>query len=75
LAVGIFGTKAGLDQFLVQGASVLIVGAFCCTTAFIIIFVLKKTVGIRVTEKEEIDGLDGHEHGMDAYPDFRINQH
>lgn len=75
LAVGIFGSKAGLDQFLVQGASVLIVGGFCLTTAFLIIFTLKKTIGIRVSEKEEIDGLDTHEHGMDAYPDFRINQH
>ncbi|MBQ0734269.1 ammonium transporter [Aquimarina celericrescens] len=75
LAVGIFGSKAGFDQFLVQGLSVLIVGGFCVTTAFIIIFALKKTIGIRVSEKEEIDGLDSHEHGMDAYPDFRLNQH
>ncbi len=75
LAVGIFGSKAGFDQFLVQGLSVLIVGGFCLTTAFIIIFALKKTIGIRVSEKEEIDGLDSHEHGMDAYPDFRLNQH
>ncbi|TPN82287.1 ammonium transporter [Aquimarina algicola] len=75
LAVGIFGAKASIDQFLVQGISVLIVGGFCLTTSFIIIFSLKKTIGIRVSEKEEIDGLDSHEHGMDAYPDFRINQH
>lgn len=75
LAVGIFGDKAGIDQFLVQGLSVLIVACFCLVTAFIILFTLKKTTGIRVSEKEEIDGLDNHEHGMDAYPDFRINQH
>ncbi|EZH71547.1 ammonium transporter [Aquimarina atlantica] len=75
IAVGIFGTKAGFDQFMVQGLGVLIVGAFCLITAFVIIFILKKTIGIRVSEKEEIDGLDNHEHGMDAYPDFRINQH
>ncbi len=75
LAVGIFGSKAGIDQFLVQGISVIIVGGFCLLSAFIIIFTLKKTIGIRVSEKEEIDGLDGHEHGMDAYPDFRLNQH
>ena len=43
--------------------------------AFIIFFVMKKTVGIRVSEKEELEGLDGHEHGMDAYPDFRLNEH
>ncbi|KZS41569.1 ammonium transporter [Aquimarina aggregata] len=75
LAVGIFGAKAGFDQFLIQGVGVLSAGVFCVATSFIIIFALKKTIGIRVSEKEEIDGLDGHEHGMDAYPDFRINQH
>ena len=48
---------------------------FCIVTSFIIIFTLKKTIGIRVSEKEELEGLDGHEHGMDAYPDFRLNEH
>ena len=42
---------------------------------FIIFFTLKKTVGIRVSEREELEGLDAHEHGMDAYPDFRLNEH
>jgi Amt family ammonium transporter len=36
---------------------------------------LKKTVGIRVSEREELEGLDAHEHGMSAYPDFRLNEH
>ncbi|MEW7277486.1 hypothetical protein ABW636_02695 [Aquimarina sp. 2201CG1-2-11] len=75
MAVGIFGEKAGVDQFLIQGLGILIIGSFCIITSFIIVFFLKKTIGIRVSEKEEIDGLDSHEHGMDAYPDFRINQH
>lgn len=75
LAVGVFGSKASLDQFLVQGICILIVGGFCIISSFLIIFGLKKTIGIRVSEKEEVDGLDNHEHGMDAYPDFRINQH
>jgi Amt family ammonium transporter len=44
-------------------------------SSFIILFTLKKTVGIRVSEKEELEGLDGFEHGMDAYPDFRMNEH
>ncbi|MDJ0645939.1 MAG: ammonium transporter, partial [Flavobacteriaceae bacterium] len=42
---------------------------------FIILFALKKTVGIRVSEKEELEGLDKYEHGMNAYPDFRMNEH
>ena len=49
-------------------------GAFCCISAFIIIFALKKTIGIRVPKEEEIDGLDLAEHGMDAYADFRMNE-
>lgn len=75
LAVGIFGDLAGGQQFIYQLTGVASVGVFCCVTAFIIIFALKKTVGIRVPKEEEIDGLDLAEHGMDAYADFRMNQH
>ncbi len=75
LAVGLFGDKAGGSQFLYQLTGVAAAGVFCCITAFIIFFVLKKTVGIRVSKEEELEGLDLHEHGMDAYADFRMNQH
>ncbi|MDA9125329.1 ammonium transporter [Flavobacteriaceae bacterium] len=75
LAVGLFGAMAGFDQFLVQLVGVLSYAVFCIATSFIIIFVLKKTVGIRVSEREELEGLDAHEHQMDAYPDFRLNEH
>lgn len=74
LAVGIFGAKAGIDQFISQLIGVGSYAVFCITTSFIIIFTLKKTMGIRVSEKEELEGLDAHEHGMDAYPDFRLNE-
>jgi Amt family ammonium transporter len=47
----------------------------CIVSSFLIFYTLKKTVGIRVSEKEELEGLDAHEHGMDAYPDFRLNEH
>ncbi|MGB5371613.1 MAG: ammonium transporter [Flavobacteriaceae bacterium] len=70
LAVGIFGAKAGGDQFLYQLAGVGAAATFCSLTAFIIIITLKKTIGIRVSKEEEVEGLDIHEHGMDAYPDF-----
>lgn len=43
-------------------------------TMFIIFTVIKKTIGLRVSEKEEIDGLDYHEHGLaSAYAGFAIN--
>ena len=75
LAVGIFGEMASLEQLGKQAIGVVAIAAFCITFAFIILIILKKTIGIRVSEEEEQDGLDIHEHGMDAYPDFRLNQH
>ncbi|OOG69409.1 ammonium transporter [Algoriphagus sp. A40] len=70
LAVGLFGNLAGMNQVISQLIGIGAVGAFCFATAFLIFFVLKKTVGIRVDEKEEIEGLDINEHAMRAYPDF-----
>ena len=75
LAVGIFGEMAGIDQFITQLIGVGIVGAFSVFTAFIILIIIKKTIGLRVDNEEEIKGLDLSEHGMDAYADFRLNQH
>ena len=75
LAVGIFGDMAGVDQFIIQLIGVGIVGAFSVITSFIIIIIIKKTIGLRVDKEEEIKGLDLAEHGMDAYADFRLNQH
>ncbi len=75
LAVGVFGAKAGMDQFLYQLVGVGATATFCTITSFLILFTIKKTGGIRVTKEEELEGLDLHEHGMDAYADFRLNQH
>jgi len=75
LAVGLFGNLASGAQFLSQLTGVACYAVFCIATSFIIILTLKKTIGIRVSEKEEVEGLDAHEHGMDAYPDFRLNEH
>lgn len=74
LAVGLFGAKAGFDQFIIQLVGVSCYAGFCIITSFVIIYTLKKTVGIRVSEREELEGLDAHEHKMDAYPDFRLNE-
>jgi len=75
LAVGLFGALAGFDQFMVQLASVGIVGAFCVLSTLIIVFIVKAVAGLRVDKEEELRGLDISEHGMDAYADFRLNQH
>ncbi|WP_149275144.1 ammonium transporter [Pareuzebyella sediminis] len=70
LAVGLFGDKAGMGQFMTQLYGVLIIGAFCVICSFIILGGLKAIMGLRVSKEEEMEGLDIHEHGMDAYPDF-----
>lgn len=75
LAVGLFGAMAGLDQFLIQLTGVGIIGAFSSVSAFILLFIIKSVLGLRVSKDEELKGLDAMEHGMDAYADFRLNQH
>jgi Amt family ammonium transporter len=67
LAVGIFGAKASFDQFMVQLASLGIVGVFCVIGALIIALSVKSVVGLRVSEEEESSGLDIAEHGTKAY--------
>ena len=67
LAVGIFGASASFDQFMVQLASVGIVGVFCVIGATLITLLVKSLTGLRVSEKEESTGLDIAEHGTKAY--------
>ncbi len=66
LAVGIFSTNAE-HSFLVQLIGIACYGAFTFASALGIFAVLKKTIGIRVSEEEELEGLDLGEHGMHAY--------
>ena len=39
--------------------------------ALVLFVILKATLGLRVSEAEEIEGLDLGEHDMSAYPDFQ----
>ena len=77
LAVGIFGAMASVDQFFIQLAGVGIVGAFCVVCSFSLLYIVKLLSGgsIRVHKEEELKGLDLAEHVMNAYADFRLNQH
>ena len=67
LAVGLFGALASADQFLSQLTGVAAYAIACIVVSFLILGTLKVTLGIRVSEKEELEGLDIHEHGMSAY--------
>ena len=83
LAVGIFaqgsimpGTTGngllfggGFGLLLAQAIGVLAVAAWCTVTGLVLFGGIKLVMGLRVSEEEEIEGLDIHEHGSPAYPD------
>jgi ammonium transporter, Amt family len=75
LLVGFFATDGGLlygggfDKLIVQATGVFAIGAWAIVASFIVLYVLKATMGLRVTKEEEIDGLDIHEHGSNVYND------
>ena len=64
LAVGIFSAD---HSFGTQLIGVLAYGAFTFPLALAIFYVVKATIGLRVSEEEERQGLDVSEHGMQAY--------
>ena len=66
LAVGIFSTNAD-HTFMTQLIGVASYAAAAFPLAFIIFFILKKTIGVRVSEQHETEGLDSHEHGIRGY--------
>ena len=83
LAVGLFATGKGQDgitglfygggfkQLGIQALGFVTVAAWAAVTCFVLFFVLKKTIGLRVSRHEEIVGLDSTEHGLlSSYADF-----
>ena len=73
LAVGIFGSfDEGTGTIIGQLIGIGAYGLFCFPAALLFFSVAKYTIGIRVSEKEEIGGLDIGEHGMEAYSGFQI---
>ncbi|NUQ82559.1 MAG: ammonium transporter [Bacteroidetes bacterium] len=70
LAVGLFGDLAGTGQVVSQLIGIAAVGAFTFTLSLIAFYLIKVTMGLRVSADEEFEGLDIGEHGMEAYPDF-----
>ena len=73
LAVGLFSQTTGLfygfgaQALLSQLIGVVAVGAWGLSTGFILFFILKKTIGLRVDKRVEEEGLDIYEHGETAY--------
>jgi Amt family ammonium transporter len=81
LAVGLFATEGGLffgggmASTVAQLTGIAAVGAMVFVLSFVVWSVLKATMGVRVTEAEEIAGLDISEHGMEAYVGFAQTPH
>ncbi len=69
------GAEMSRFEFLgIQVLGVVAVAAWTIVGMGIIFFIIKKTVGLRVSAQEEIDGLDMHEHGLtNAYADFLLS--
>jgi len=84
LAVGLFAQDAiapgttgnglffggGLDLLGSQALGIVAVGAFVFALSLAAWLAIKATMGVRVSEEEELEGLDIGEHGNRAYPDF-----
>ncbi len=73
--VGIFGIFAVLlsdpdATFMGQLIGMLTIFIWVFVTSLIVWFILKTVIGIRVSEEEEIEGVDLSECGMEAYPEF-----
>lgn len=69
LAVGIFSVAHSL---YVQALGVVAYGIFCLIGSILIFTVVKYSIGLRVSEDEEIIGLDIGEHDMESYAGFQI---
>jgi ammonium transporter, Amt family len=83
LSAGLFAQKAyggvdglffggGAGQFITQLIGVASVFVWTFGSMFILFYILKKTIGIRVSDEEQMEGLDIGEHGLEAYNGFQF---
>lgn len=70
VGIGLFN-GGGTSQFLAQLTGAVAYMIWAILLSFIVFSVLKITIGLRVTEEEELKGLDISEHGTIAYPGKR----
>ncbi|WP_305406177.1 ammonium transporter [Photobacterium leiognathi] len=57
-------------SFMTQLFGAAVIFGWVFAASFAVWGVLKATIGIRVTEEEELEGMDSHDCGVDAYPEF-----
>ena len=76
LAAGIFnmgGTSLNIIGVQMLGIAACFLWVF--PTAFALFKLIEKTIGLRVSPEEELEGLDFVEHGGNAYPDFEVTSY
>ncbi|TDP96856.1 ammonium transporter [Halanaerobium saccharolyticum] len=79
IAVGIFATEGGLlfgggfELLVTQIIGVTAVFFWAFGLGFVLFKVIDAVIGLRVSEADEIEGLDYSEHGAESYPDFVVN--
>ena len=62
----------GIGQVLSQLAGITAIGGIVSILSMVFWFIIKKTIGLRVSREEEIGGLDIGEMGLEAYNGFQI---
>jgi len=73
LAAGLFNIEGVTAKIIgVQLTGIIAAFAWSFVTAFILFKAIDATIGLRVSEEEEMEGLDVTEHGGHAYYDFQI---
>ena len=70
IAVAIFNPEVSM---VAQINGIIVIGLFVFVTSFVVWYALKLTIGIRVSDEVEYDGLDQHEAGIESYPEFAKN--
>lgn len=68
IAIGLLSSSAGGAQLVTQLIGVVAAFLWAFPVSFIIFTIIKKTIGLRASEEDEVAGLDISEHGMSAYP-------
>ena len=69
IAVGVFSAE---HSVLTQVFGVISYGLFCLICSFIIFIIIQSLIGLRVSEQDELIGLDMSEHDSESYAGFQI---
>ena len=80
ILTGVLATSDGLlygggfHFFGIQVLGAVVIAIWGFASSYIAFVILKRTIGLRVTEEEEMKGLDLSEHGVSAYPGFKSDE-